>query len=164
MSTNSDSEKLTRILGITGSIIAILAFFGITNYDELKEFASPSSADPSAETGTDGGGGDYVDVEIDPEPGTEQDTSALKDLSEVAVGDCIQPVTPLRVVSCGDDAAEYMVLARLPFDTTAVQRHPYVETYEAAICLDAGWDATNSAGSYAIYVYDVYEVLCVNYL
>lgn len=43
MPTGSDSDKATKYLGIIASVIGILAFFGISNWEELTGDVSSSS-------------------------------------------------------------------------------------------------------------------------
>ncbi|WP_415644555.1 hypothetical protein [Stackebrandtia soli] len=93
MSDKSDSQDVGKILGIVASVIGILAFFGITSCDELKDAVSSSSPSSNDEAAT---------------------------IDDAAVGDCLRLVdNHIYLVSCDDGAAEYLIAARISYDDQA---------------------------------------------
>lgn len=155
MTTGSDSDSArspATLIGLIASVIGILAFFGITNWQELKDFISSGSSHSS--------------------PGA---------VEKVAVGDCISielsimnsgEASDFRPDACEPtvERGTYKVLGILPYDRGAYAwggktRPPTEIGNEIGTCgLGMGWDKSTSFNAFSIYTAKGREVVCIQLL
>jgi hypothetical protein len=148
VSDDSNPEGDTaKILGVIASVLAILAFLGIANWEDLTNTKLPWS------------GGDDVD-----------------DIAGIEVGDCFEDTSDPVPIPCDEVGLTYEVLARVPYDESNYERYwgstqssgdgATEGRYEATTCaVTLGWNLDLESWDYSrgwvsIYTDNGREVLC----